>query len=258
MKLRSLIVGILLSTGCLLATHTSIAQPGDNLVLGRVYITNALNGGILSTANVKYTLTDASKFGIPRYSLFFNIGKMFHYNFNENFGIISGIDIKNIGYITKPNWPVSGYAASDDIKIKRRVYTIGIPLGVKFGNLRNHGFYAFAGGGIDIPFNYKEKLFHGGKKEKFNEWFSDRTPAIMPYLFAGVRLPNRLRLTVSYYPNNFMNTEFVDKNVGKPYYYDDVNLINVSLGYELKRGYSKMFNWKSNHKSNNAANTKEI
>src|SRR6185312_6277682 len=106
--------------------------------------------------------------------------------------------LKNVGFIEK----------RADTTIKHRTYNLGIPIGLKFGNMRDRSYF-FLGAGCDAPINYREKEFiKRGDKQKFNEWFSDRTPALMPYVFAGVSMAPGLTLKLQYYLNNYMNPDF--------------------------------------------------
>ncbi|MBW8685668.1 hypothetical protein [Chitinophaga rhizophila] len=170
---------------------------------------------------------------IPRFTFFFNIGTNWNYDFGRNVGMFTGINLKNIGMITKDD--------IDSVKLKRRVYTLGVPLGFKIGDLRR-GFYFFAGGSYDLAFNYKEKKFiNGDKKEKFNEWFSDRTPLLMPSLFAGLRMSPGFGVKVQYYPNNFFNKEYKEtgNSGGSAYPYQnlDAQLFFVSFTCEFRGHY---------------------
>src|SRR5690606_2903504 len=89
------------------------------------------------------------------------------------------------------------------------VYTIGVPLGVKIGDMRNRNF-VFLGGGVDVPFNYREKIFikRHDKIEKTSEWFSEQTATVMPYLFVGASVNPGFIVKASYYPGNFMNQDY--------------------------------------------------
>ncbi|SEW06750.1 hypothetical protein SAMN05428988_1737 [Chitinophaga sp. YR573] len=163
----------------------------------RSYMTWGGDGALLSFGNIKYA--GESVHNIPRFTLFFNVGNNYNYDLDRHFGIFTGLNLKNIGLITKEN---------DSVKLKRRVYTVGIPLGIKIGDLRGGTFF-FAGGSYDLAFNYKEKQFlNGDKRHKFNEWFSNRTPLLMPSVFAGIRFSPGFGLKVQYYPNNFFNREY--------------------------------------------------
>lgn len=192
------------------------------------YITAGGNGPLLSFGNV----TNAGEHvrSVPRFTIFFNIGTNYNYDFSNNFGIYTGLNIKNIGLITK----------TDTSKLKQRVYTLGVPLGLKFGNMRD-GFFFFLGGEYDLAFNYKEKFFlNGDKKSKFNEWFSDRTPLLMPSVFAGFRFSPGFGIKAQYYLNNFFNQDYTRSVNGvkeKPYKDLEANMMFVTLSYNFGLRY---------------------
>ena len=196
----------------------------------RWYSSDGFDGAIFSSSFLESPTRSDRKLSTLRFSLI-NFGWHFNYNFNENLGIFTGIGIKNIGFIEK----------IQDSTIKRRVYAVGVPLAIKFGNVRENQF-GFVGGGLDFPFNYREKGFiKRGNKEKFNEWFSERTDVVMPYVFAGISFLHGTTLKVQYYPTNFLNTKFEEKTgtlLTRPYKDYNVNLIYVTLGLEF--GYNKM------------------
>lgn len=192
--------------------------------IGKVYLTSGMDGNILSTAFMSMNGGD-TKLTTPRFTTFFHIGTNFHYNFSTSFGIFTGVGIKNIGFIEKFDSP--------DSTVKRRVYTIGIPVGIKIGNM-TEGSYFMLGGGIDMPFNFKEKGFiKRNDKVKFNEWFSSRTPAIMPYVFLGTRLRPGFIFKLQYYPGNFLNPDFKAADGSTPYAGYDVQLTTLSFGFNI-------------------------
>lgn len=192
-----------------------------------IYVAGGGDGSILSFAHVKDGGNSVRN--VPRFSLFFNIGSTVNYDFSNHAGFFSGMNLKNIGFITKEN----------DEKIKRRVYTLGIPAGLKLGNF-NDDFFFYFGGQYELALNYKEKHFVDGKKTiKFNEWFSDRTPLLMPSLFAGVKMHN-FNVKVQYYPNNFFNTGFTETKNGvstQPYENMKANMFFISFGYSFHFKY---------------------
>ncbi|GAA4302826.1 hypothetical protein [Compostibacter hankyongensis] len=189
----------------------------------RVYWTGGADGPIASFSQVK---NNAGK--VPsdmRFSLFFNIGVATHYDFNSHVGVFSGLNLKNIGLITR----------QDSIRLKRRVYTLGVPLGLKLGDLDQQTFF-FLGGQYELALNYKEKTFIDGHKTgKFNEWFSPRTPLLMPSLFAGFEIRD-FSLKFQYYPQPFFNRDFSQTVHGSQFYpYKDLkaNLFFVTFGYNF-------------------------
>ena len=123
---------------------------------------------------------------------------------------------------------------SVDVRYKFRTYNIGIPVGLKVGNM-NRGLVYF-GYELEFPFNYKEKEIISEKKDKFNVWFSDRTEKLFQSVFLGFQGPGRTNLTVRYYLTNFHNKDFQETENGvttKPYAGFNVNLLTFSLGYAL-------------------------
>ncbi|RAJ75217.1 hypothetical protein CLV59_110266 [Chitinophaga dinghuensis] len=206
-----------------------------------VYRTNGGDLGLLSFAQV--TNNGEHVRNIPRFTYFFNFGTNINKDFGRHFGIFTGLNIKNIGLITKPY---------DSVKLKQRVYTLGVPLGFKFGDLHRGTFFFFAGAECDLAFNYKEKVFIDGKKEsKFNEWFSDRTPLLMPSVFAGMRFAPSFGLKVQYYPQNFFNKDFKTKDKSGNSVYPnqglDAKLVFVTLSYSFNSHVYKVAHKKTNY-----------
>ncbi len=203
----------------------------------KFYFSNNFDGAIISTAFDKgvFPLNGGipTTVGTPRFTYFFNTGFNVNYDFNQHIGLFTGLGLKNIGFIEKIT-PL-------DSTIKRRVYTIGLPLGIRVGNIKKKN-YAFLGGGVDLPFNYREKGYvRRGNKDKFNEWFSDRTPSYMPYGFVGVSFKPGFYVKVQYYPGNFMNSGFTETiTVGgvsvpnTPYARYDIELLMFSIGLDIR------------------------
>jgi hypothetical protein len=189
------------------------------------YVSGSFSGAILSTAAVSGTAsTSNSRLSTPRFSYLLNTGANLNYNFNERIGAFAGLELQNIGFIQKIG----------DLTIKRRTYTLGVPVGIKIGSMSNRGAYLFSGLGADLPVNYREKRYiKRGNKEKFNEWFSERTPIIMPYMFVGYKFRKNTFLRAQYYLTNFMDQDYTDQNGVKPYKDFGVNVMHLSFGYTL-------------------------
>jgi len=165
----SSIVLIATATSTLFAQNTTRSDSSSNF-----YFSNGGNGLMLSLAQVKATVGNTPNV-IPRFTMFFNIGTNANYDFNRNFGLFSGINLTNIGMITE---------LDNNVKLKQRVYAVGIPVGIKVGDLDK--FFVYAGAEAAFAVNYKEKLFENGQKVgKFNEWFSEPSTPFMPSVFAG-------------------------------------------------------------------------
>lgn len=210
------------------AFHPSTAAARDTPKKS-VYLSTGLDGYILSSALLdKNNITNGPGFTIPRFTAFLHFGLNANFDLSKSFGIYSGVSVKNIGFIEK-------YAVLDSTVI-RRAYTFGIPLGLKVGKI-NHGNYLLIGGGVDFPFNYKEKGFvKRDSKDKFNEWFSNRVPALMPYVFIGAHLHPGVAFKLQYYPTNFLNTSYTELVNGvllEPYRHYNVNLCLLTLGINI-------------------------
>lgn len=243
----------LLLAGLTLPKTTSAHEPGSDEVVfypKKFYLSNSFDGMLFTTAfdRSAFNLNGGmpTTVGTLRFTYFFNTGFNVHYDFGDHVGIFSGAGIKNIGFIEKIK-PL-------DSTVKRRVYTIGAPLGIKFGNLKRKN-YGFIGGGVDFPFNYKEKGYvKRGDKDKFNEWFSDRTPAIMPYGFAGISFSPGIFVKVQYYPANFLNPSFSETQVFngtnvtvKPYSLYDISLLMFSIGLDIRYSNKMKIKHKEHH-----------
>ncbi|WP_344823154.1 outer membrane beta-barrel protein [Rurimicrobium arvi] len=198
------------------------------------YWGNSLDGMIFSASRMDPKLSNQSQ--AVRFSMFLNIGFTYNYNFCNAFGIYTGLDVKNIGYITKNQLLGIG-----EQTIKRRVYTIGLPVGLRLGNMKKRDYF-FLGGGLDLAFHYKEKewIEKRSSKTKFSEWFSSRNETLMPYVYAGFGY-HGTTIKVQYYPGSFMNQDYVSTDpvsgiMHKPYAGQKVNLILFSIGRDMKYG----------------------
>lgn len=188
-----------------------------------VYLAGGGDGTILSFASVKDYRSRIRD--LPRYTLVLNIGCSFNYDFSGHAGVFSGLNLKNIGLITR----------QDSLKVKRRVYTLGVPVGLKFGDF-DEDFFFYFGAQCELPVNYKEKRFvHGRKTGKFQEWLSDRTPPVMPSVFAGIKM-HEFNVRIQYYPGNFFDTRFRETRPelpDAPYGHLKATLFFVSFGYSF-------------------------
>jgi hypothetical protein len=232
-----------------LVTSSLFAQTGvhnyaylkDDQSTPKFYVGSALDAAIFSTATIHHdaVVYDPSGSSVPatntmgtiRFTYFVNIGCTFNFNVSKHVGIFTGVDLKNIGYIEQDNGTT----------LKRRSYNIGAPIGLKIGNMSMKGSYAFVGGGLDFPINFNEKIFkERDNKTRFNEWWSDRTPKVMPYVAAGAVFQHGISVKVQYYPNNFLNADFKDQNGMKPYAGTDVHLILFSIGFGMHSMHMSM------------------
>ncbi|MBO7124241.1 MAG: hypothetical protein J6V74_00160 [Bacteroidales bacterium] len=141
-----------------------------------------------------------------RASYFTNIPYYMNINFNNNFGIMPGVSIKNIGIKTKDEIidSVSYY------KVIRRVFTAGISAAAKIG-MFNKGLWLYGGGGVDWAFHYRQKFYEKTDKKhitKKGEWWSKATPNVIPSVFVGVQTPIGINVKATYYFNDFLNQKY--------------------------------------------------
>ena len=199
----------------------------------RFYMGNGYDFLMLSSAI--YDNGIDNKITIARFTGVVNLGVNFHFDPNKRIGFFTGIGLKNLGFIEKFKEPTG-----DITTTKRRVYSIGVPLGIKVGDLRNRNF-VFAGAGIDLPFNYRIKRFSEGKRfsknYKNSEWFSDEVATVMPYVFLGVSIDPGFIIKAQYYPGNFFNEDYnfitPAGTVFYPYKGVKANIFSLSLSIDI-------------------------
>ena len=167
---------------------------------------------------------------IMRFTGWLHLQGLYHRDFGQAFGIITGLALRNVGFIYEN--PETG------VKWKYRNYNVGIPVGIKLGNMSK--MYAYTGYEIEFPVNYKQKKFVNERLEdKFNVWFSDRTPALYHTLFLGVKFKYGLDLKFKYYLTGFFNQDYSEVNndgvTEYPYQGLDVQIFYVSLNINLFR-----------------------
>lgn len=159
-----------------------------------------------------------------RFSAWFHVGEYIHLNFGNNIGFYTGLALRNVGFITE----------EDDVKIKYRSYTLGLPVAIKLGSFRDM-VYVFGGAEYEWMFHFKQKTFINDEKIKYNEWFSNRTPSFIPSVFAGLQLPKGIHLTFKYYLDNFLNHNFQGNNEYSDYtVFTNTQLWYISLSFQLE------------------------
>jgi hypothetical protein len=164
---------------------------------------------------------------VLRFSPVINIQNLLNFDQSESFGWFTGINIRNVGFI---------FDESASVRKKVRNYNLGIPIGVKLGQLDNRFF--FAGYELEIAMNYRERTFVDEVRDrKFNVWFSDRVNTLQHALFIGYTLPKGTSIKAKYYLNSFFNQGFnaSDGNGGtfQPYAGLDANIFYISLNFAL-------------------------
>lgn len=164
-----------------------------------------------------------------RWSPVFNLQGLVNYDVGQSFGFFHGLAVRNVGFIYDiPN--------TDTLK-KFRTYNIGIPLGIKLGNVKDNGFFVYGGYEFEIPFNYKEKTFVSERKvDKFSLWFSDRTDWYTQSVFVGFNFPKGFNIKFKYYLNQFFNQQFRETSNGVqsfPFQNFDANVFYISLDWNV-------------------------
>ncbi len=200
---------------------------------------------IFSFADIKESGND--KQSELRWSPVFNGQSLVNHDLNKRLGIFYGLAYRNVGFIYKPT--------TDTLK-KYRSYNIGIPVGLKLGNLEN-GTFLFGGYEIEFPFNFKEKTFIGGDKDdKESAWFSPKQNSYTQSFFVGINFKGGASIKFKYYIDNFFNKDYTETINGvqiKPYSNVDVNVFYISFSWNAF-GSLKDYMPKSSGKNNVGTN----
>lgn len=140
---------------------------------------------------------------VLRWSPVFNFQTHANYDLGSAFGLMAGVAIRNIGYIYQFN-DVDGRS----FRKKFRTYNLGIPLGIKVGNMEK--FFIYAGYEFEFPFHYKEKTFDDDRSKinKFSTWFSNRVNQVQQSAFVGFQTKYGINLKFKYYITEFHNQDF--------------------------------------------------
>ena len=163
-----------------------------------------------------------------RFSPVVNFQVMVNKDLGKNFGLFGGLALRNVGYI------MNDYIDSNGLEYKKkfRSYNIGIPFGLKVGNLDKTFFYG--GYEIEFPISYKEKTYDGGDKiDKITGWFSDRNELFQHGFLAGVQFPGGVNVKFKYYLSEFHNQDYTTNANVKPYAGLKTNIFYVSLNFFL-------------------------
>jgi len=166
---------------------------------------------------------------ILRWAPVLNIQYIYNYDAKDNFGVFTGIDMKNLGFI---------WENEQGEKWKHRVYALGVPVGFKFGNL-NSGMFLYGGAELEYAFNYKQKYFlNGTKEEKDVYWFTDRVNIFQGSLMLGVNFPHGFNIKFKYYLTDLMNQDYeaYDENGDKYKPYESMTssqVFFISLSFNM-------------------------
>jgi len=156
---------------------------------------------IFSFADIDVDSVNAST--VLRWAPVLNIQFIYNFDMNKNLGFFTGIDMRNLGFIWKND---------KGEKWKHRVYTLGLPVGIKLGNLKS-GMFVYAGYQIEYAFNYKEKYFlNGSKKTKDVYWFTNRVNVWQSSVLLGLNFPGGANLKFKYYLTDLLDNEYEEFN----------------------------------------------
>jgi len=210
------------------------------LIIASLFVATGTNGQtktyfsssgemIFSFATLEYTVENTvyDKGNIMRWSPVFNFQNLFNVDPSKYFGLFTGLGWRNVGFIHEV--PNSG------IKYKYRTYNLGLPVGIKIGDL--NGFFVYGGYEIEYAFNYKEKRFENDSKVgKDVYWFNDRVTQFPQSVLVGINFPYGFNLKFKYYLTNFHNQDYIaiiDGNEVKPYENLKSNVFYISLNFGL-------------------------
>lgn len=186
----------------------AVAQIGEETTtFKRSYFASASEVifGMANTGNTTLStpegvlLSTATPNPVPRFTVFFHAATQFHMNLSNAIGFYTGLGIRNVGMINR---------FGDTIRVKQRGYSVGVPLALKLGNMGRKSYLAL-GAEAEYFFHYKQKTFigsgRGDKREKSNQWFSNRINAFNPSLFLEMNFGRGNYLRLKYYLFDFLN-----------------------------------------------------
>ena len=157
-----------------------------------------------------------------RWTPFLNFHFYGHADLNDRIGAFSGLAVGNIGVIFNDD-------TKEGNKHIFRSYNLGIPIGLKIGNLEK-GF-VYGGYEIEFPFHYKHKYWQSndrsGAKTKETSFFTSRTSSPMHSWFAGIQFEG-INIKFKYYLTNFFNQSYMKDNL-QPFATYEANIIYISI-----------------------------
>ena len=172
---------------------------------------------------------------VVRFSPVFNLQQQVHLDFSDQLGIYTGLGVRNVGLITHH---IDSF--NNEEKIKERSYSLGLPLALKFGKLKEGSYFAL-GAEAEIMFAYKRKIKLGDHKDKPSGWFNENVNLFNPSVFAEVKFHQGQYIRFKYYLLDFLNYKGVKLKDGEflSDYGPQSPLFYVSIGVVAPRGKSK-------------------
>ncbi len=173
---------------------------------------------------------------VVRFTAFLHLGQQWHIDFSEKAGFYTGLSLRNVGMINDLN---------DSVRVKQRVYTAGIPVAFKVGDMK--GFHLAVGAEAEFALAYKQKVFINDEKNKTNEWFSDRTEIFLPSAFAEIHTKQGGYIKFKYYLSDFLVEGKQKVNVPNLNYVPTKSqMMYVSFGYAIDtKKAKKIYNTKA-------------
>lgn len=197
-----------------------------------VYSTSSLEI-IFSVPKIIFPNSQEETSSVVRFAPVFNYQNRLHFNLAPFFGLQTGFSIRNLGFI----FDVPEEFREDptqSLRKKVRTYTLGVPFGIKLGNLDSDTFI-YLGYELEFPIHYKEKTFVGEQKEKFTVFFSERMSTLLHSVYLGVQFPYGANIKFKYYPSRFFKDSYAQNmpRTSLPYNQLDVNIFYFSLNLQL-------------------------
>lgn len=181
---------------------------------------------IFSLANVDADTMSVKN--IVRFAPVFNFQWLLNYDMSRNFGVFTGAGIRNLGFIREIE------NTSPVLKYKHRVYTLGVPVGLKIGNL-NSGLFLYGGYEIEWAWNYKQKEFQNNDKVKKDiYWNPKQVNQWQSSVFIGLNFPYGMNLKFKYYLDNLLKQDYVsyvDGVATMPYAGQNSQIFYFSLNF---------------------------
>ena len=215
LKIRNLILTGLIILG-------GISSSAQNI---ETYATSGMEM-IFSFANVKINGEEQNT--AMRWTPFLNFHFYGHADLNDRIGVFSGIAVRNIGFIYNDEF-------DNNNKHIIRSYNLGIPLGLKLGNMEK-GFI-YGGYEIEFPFHYKHKYWaasdRSGAKTKETSFFTGRTSSPMHTWFAGIQFQG-INIKFKQYLTNFLNQKYTKDGL-QPFSNYEANIFYISITANMTR-----------------------
>ncbi len=186
MKIKLLITSII--TLVSLQAALAFAPAKNENKIGKWYFSSMMDASTFTWANIKNV-------GIcgPRYTAFINSGAHANYNIRKNIAVFTGLEARNLGFADVVN----------NKRIRHKSTYIGLPLGLRIGNLKEKTELRF-GTGFDVAASYKYKEWTvGDKQDKIKPNVNaSALRRFNPYVFAGYSF-NNMGVKLQYYPKSF-------------------------------------------------------